>query len=150
MPGADTDPVNRASTRWALLAVVLSAAAVAMLGSAGTGEAGSSQFECRFQGPRYPALTRTSRPGSTYVVFIRRQLTCDEARSVARRGTGTLNPGRFRSFTLRGGWICMSFAPAGNGKVLAGQCAKPGSRALVNWLPICESGKPCKNLRGEG
>lgn len=142
--------VTRRLGQWGLLVAALSAAVIAMVGATGTGAAAPGVFDCRFQGPRYPALTRTSRPGSLYVVFIRRQLTCDEARSVARRGTGTLNPGPFTSFTLRGGWICTSFAPAtGNGKVLAGQCVKPGSRALVNWLPICEQGKPCKNLKRE-
>jgi hypothetical protein len=148
---ADIPPLKTAAgitVRWAIVAAAM-AAAVSLAVSASPGTAAPSEFSCTFQGPRYPALTRTARPGSLYVVFIRRQLTCDEARSVARRGTGTVNPGAFRSFTLRGGWSCLSFAPAGNGKVLAGQCAKPGSGALVNWLPFCEPRKPCKNLRRE-
>lgn len=107
-------------------------------------------FDCTFNGPRYPALTQTSRPGRLYVVWIRRQLTCDEARSVARRGSGTVNPGKFRSFEVSGGWTCMSLAPdVGNGKVLAGQCARPDRGELVNWLPMCEPRKPCKKLKRE-
>jgi hypothetical protein len=127
--------------------VVALAAAGALLASSGAGSA-STTIECRFTGPGYPSLTPTSRPANTYVVFVKRQLTCDQARTIARRGTKTPNPGPLRTFHLPDGWGCVSFAPRtpGNGKVLAGQCTRQGGQ-LVNWLPICEQNQPCKKLR---
>lgn len=112
--------------------------------------AAGAEPRCRFRGPMYPALDARSKPGNLYEVFIKRSLTCDEARSVALRGTRKGNPGPFRPFPLVGGWSCLSFAPPRVGKVMAGQCVKPGSRALVNWLPVCDPARPaCKNLRRE-
>lgn len=122
---------------------VLASAPPATAGPAATA------LDCFFSGPRYPALSPSSRPGSRYVVFIRRRLTCDEARSVALRGTRSPNPGPFRPFTLTGGWQCVSWAPPTLGKIIAGQCTKPGSGALVNWSPACDpdASRACKNLR---
>ncbi len=131
--------------RWVIGSVI-----AVMLVAAGAGSAlASSDLSCLFTGPRYPALDSTSRPGSRYAVFIRRQLTCDEARSVALRGARSANPGPFRPFNLSGGWQCLSWSPPSVRKVIAGQCVKPGSRALVNWSPACDpsASRACKNLR---
>lgn len=112
-----------------------------------TGGTASSTLDCTFRSLEYPKLGRHSKPGNTYVVFIKRSLTCDDARAVARRGTKTANPGPFRAFEL-GAWSCMSFSPGFTAKVIAGQCAMPGTRKLVNWAPVCEHGdNACNNLR---
>jgi hypothetical protein len=112
------------------------------------GGVASTSLECRFVGPGYPKLGRHSKPGNKYGVFVRRSLTCDEARAVARRGTKTTNPGALRPFTMEGGWSCLSWSPPFVGNVIAGQCVKPGSRALVNWSPVCDSrDRSCSTLR---
>ena len=130
--------------RSALAALVV----LGVLAAAQAATAGDQAERCRFRGPTYPSLDEHSRAGNLYTVLTRRALTCDEARSIGLRGARTPNPGPFRSFTLPGGWVCLSFAPVKSAKVMAGQCAKPGSRALANWLPVCDPARPaCKNLR---
>lgn len=146
---ADTTPMVvriRTTARWCLAGALLG---VALTAFAPVGGAASSPLDCTFRSVQYPKLNPTARPGSLYAVFIRRQLTCDEARTVARRGTKTSNPGKLKTFALPGGWRCVSLAPLepGNGKVLAGQCLKaPGK--IVNWVPVCAPRTPCTNLRG--
>jgi hypothetical protein len=113
-----------------------------------SGSVASGTLTCTFQGPGYPKLGRHSKPGNKYAVFVRRALTCDEARAIARRGTKTANPGTFRPFRMEGGWSCLSWSPGFVSNVIAGQCVKPGSRALVNWSPVCDSrDSSCSTLR---
>lgn len=140
---------NRSKRPILALSMLLLVAAALLVSGAGASpvRGGSADaLDCTFRGPGYPALTPTSRPGSLYAVFIRRQLTCDQARTIARRGTKTPNPGPLARFQLPDGWSCLSFAPArgGNGKALAGQCMRQSQ--LVSWLPICEQGRPCTKL----
>jgi hypothetical protein len=137
--------VRRAWSRGAILLAI--ATGVALLAAPASGVAADA-LECTFRGPGYPKLGRHSKPGNLYVAFIKRSLTCDEARAVARRGTKTANPGPFRPFEMAGGWSCVSFSPGFTSKVVAGQCSLPGTRKLVNWSPVCEqSDSACKNLR---
>jgi hypothetical protein len=122
--------------------------ALVTLLAAPAGGVASDALSCTFQGPGYPKLGRHSKPGNKYGVVFRRALTCDEARAIARRGTKTANPGTFRTFRLEGGWSCLSWSPPFVGNVVAGQCTKPGSRALVNWSPVCDTrDSGCSNLR---
>jgi hypothetical protein len=135
-------------TGWRRTLLALGAVGSLVLLVAPVGGVASTSLECRFQGPGYPKLGRHSKPGNKYGVFVRRSLTCDEARAVARRGTKTANPGPFRPFTLQGGWSCLSWSPGFVATVIAGQCVKPGTRALVNWSPICDSrDRSCSTLR---
>jgi hypothetical protein len=112
----------------------------------------SPTLSCSFNGPTYPKLSRHSLPGNYYVVFIRRRLTCDEAKTVALRATNKPNPGAFRPFTLPGGWSCVSMSPPVARRTVAGQCTKPGPGALVNWSPACDpdDSRPCTSLRRTG
>jgi hypothetical protein len=135
------------TTAWRRRALGLALGTAVALLAVPTAGIASSALDCRFRGPGYPALDRNSRPSDRYVVFITRSLTCDEARTVARRGTKTANPGPFLTFTM-GDWRCFSFSPKFVEKVVAGQCVKPGTRELLNWAPACTSDSTaCKNLR---
>lgn len=126
------------------VALLMAAAVFASPAAARSGAA-----SCTFRGPEYPALGRAGKPGNLYLVFIRRRVTCDEARTIALRATQKRNPGPFATFAMPGGWqVCLSFAPSRVSRVIAGQCVKPGSGALVNWAPACDTTQAaCKNLR---
>jgi hypothetical protein len=126
------------------LTAILAVCAAMLLAPGGSA---SHAFDCKFQSLQYPKLGRHSKPGTLYAVFIRRSLTCDDARATARRGTKTENPGPLRPFKM-GPWSCLSFSPAFASKVIAGQCVQPGTRKLVNWSPVCEHGdNSCNTLR---
>jgi hypothetical protein len=137
---------TRCAARRAAIAIVVGTLLVLL--AAPSASVASSSLSCSFRGPGYPALGKRSLPGNNYIVFIKRSLTCDEAKTVALRGTRTSNPGPFATFRLNGGWSCFSFSPAYVGNVIAGQCWKPGTRALLNWSPACNpADRACSNLR---
>jgi hypothetical protein len=136
------------AARRAVLAIALGTLLVLVAAQAPAASVASDSLSCTFRGPGYPSLGKRSNPGNNYVVFIKRSLTCDEAKTVALRGARTANPGPFATFRLNGGWSCFSFSPASVGRVIAGQCWKPGTRALLNWSPACNpADRACSNLR---